>query len=130
MLGPYADVVLLIGSMQHEDVRTDPAERPMLVADTLAGSATSGSLSGFASAHQRLPLLMSGAQGARSADRAIGPHYSADKLTATLFYDASRGEEYYLDDQPVGELTRLAQTCPLLSIDGAATAFIRFGVGE
>ena len=53
---------------------------------------------------------------------------SADSSTATLFYNA-RGEEYYLDDQPVGELTHLPQTCPLLSIDSAATAFTRFGVG-
>ena len=53
---------------------------------------------------------------------------SADGSTATLFYDV-RGEEYYLDDQPVGELTHLAQTCALLSIDSAATTFTRFGVG-
>ena len=53
---------------------------------------------------------------------------SADSSTATLFYDM-RGEEYYLDDQPVGELTHLPRTIPLLSVDGAATAFARFGVG-
>ena len=45
--------------MLHEEVCTDPAGRPVLVADALAGRATSGSLSGFASAHQRLPLLVS-----------------------------------------------------------------------
>ena len=53
---------------------------------------------------------------------------STDSSTAVLFYDV-RGEEYYLDDQPAGELTHLPQTAPLLSIDGAATAFTRFGVG-
>ena len=53
---------------------------------------------------------------------------SADSSTATLFYDA-RGEKYYLDDQPVAELVHLPQTIPLLSVDGAATAFTRFGVG-
>ena len=53
---------------------------------------------------------------------------SADGSTATLFYDV-RGKEYYLDDQPVGELVLLPQSIPLLSVDGAATAFTRFGVG-
>ena len=61
MLGPYAGVALLLGSMLHEDVRTDPVGRPMLVAATLASWATSGSLSGFASVHQQLPLLVSAA---------------------------------------------------------------------
>ena len=41
----------------------------------------------------------------------------------------SGGKEYYLDDQPVSELTHLAQAIPLLSINGAAIAFTRFGVG-
>ena len=50
---------------------------------------------------------------------------SADGSTATLFYDA----RYYLDDQPIGELVHLPKTIPLLSVDGAATAFTRFGVG-
>ena len=59
MLGPYVDVVLLLGPMLREDVRTDPGGRPMLVAETLASWSTTGSLSGFASAHQRLPLLVS-----------------------------------------------------------------------
>ena len=36
MLGPYADVVLLLGPMLHEHVRTDPGGRPMLVAEALA----------------------------------------------------------------------------------------------
>jgi hypothetical protein len=45
-----------------------------------------------------------------------------------LFYDV-RGEEFYLDDEPVGELRHLPQTIPLLSADGSATAFTRFGVG-
>ena len=58
MLGPYADVALLFGPMLHEDVRTDPGGHPTLVAATLARWATSGSLSGFASAHQQLPLLV------------------------------------------------------------------------
>ena len=59
MLKPYADVVLLLGPMLHEEVRTDQAGRPVLVADALARWATSSSLSGFASAHQRLSLLVS-----------------------------------------------------------------------
>ena len=53
---------------------------------------------------------------------------SADDSTAKLFYDV-RGEEYYLDDQTIGELVHLPQSIPLLSVDGAATAFTRFGVG-
>ena len=53
---------------------------------------------------------------------------SADGSTAKLFYDV-RGEEFYLDDEPVGELHHLPQTIPLLSVDGSATAFTRFGVG-
>ena len=61
MLGPYADVVLLLGPILHEGVRTNPGRRPMLVAATLAGWVTSGSLSGFASAHQQLPLLVAAA---------------------------------------------------------------------
>ena len=62
MPGPYADVALLLGPMLHEGVRTNPGGgRPMLVAATLAGWATSGSLSGFASAHQQLPLLVAAA---------------------------------------------------------------------
>ena len=40
MLGPYADVILLFGPMLHEDVRTDPGGRPMLVAETLAAWAS------------------------------------------------------------------------------------------
>ena len=59
MLGPYADVALLFGPMLREDVRTDPDGRPMLVAETLASWATSGSLASFATAHRRLPLLVS-----------------------------------------------------------------------
>ena len=59
MLGPYADVALLFGPMLREDVRTDPDGHPMLVAETLASWATSGSLAGFATAHRRLPLLVS-----------------------------------------------------------------------
>ena len=61
MLGPYADVALLLGPMLHEGVRTDSGGRPMLVAAMLAGWATSGSLSGFATARQQLPLLVSAA---------------------------------------------------------------------
>ena len=61
MLGPYADVILLLGPVLHEEVRTDPAGRPMLVADTLASWATTGALASFASVHQRLPLLVAGA---------------------------------------------------------------------
>ena len=53
---------------------------------------------------------------------------STDGSTAKLFYDV-RGEEFYLDDEPVGELRHLPQTIPLLSVDGSATAFTRFGVG-
>ena len=53
---------------------------------------------------------------------------SADGSTAKLFFDV-RGEEFYLDDEPVGELHHLPQRIPLLSVDGAATAFTRFGVG-
>ena len=53
---------------------------------------------------------------------------SADGSTAKLFYDV-RGEEFYLDTEPIGELRHLPQTIPLLSIDGAATAFTRFGAG-
>ena len=37
MLGPYADVALLLGPVLHEIVRTDPSGRPMPVAETLAG---------------------------------------------------------------------------------------------
>ena len=59
MLGPNADIVLLLGLMLHEHVRTDPGGRPMLVAETLATWSTTGSLAGFASAHRRLPLLVS-----------------------------------------------------------------------
>ena len=59
MLGPYADVALLFGPMLREDVRTDPGGRPMLVAETLASWATSGALATFATAHRRLPLLVS-----------------------------------------------------------------------
>ena len=59
MLGPYADVSLLLGPMLREDVRTDPGGRPMLVADALASWATAGSLANFAAVHQRLPLLVS-----------------------------------------------------------------------
>ena len=59
MLGPYADVSLLFGPMLREDVRTDPGGRPMLVAETLASWATAGSLASFATAHRRLPLLVS-----------------------------------------------------------------------
>ena len=58
MLGPYADIILLLGPMLREGVRTDPAGRPMLVAATLAVWATSGSLSAFSAAHQQLPLLV------------------------------------------------------------------------
>ena len=61
MLGPYADIILLLGPMLREGVRTDPGGRPMLVAATLAVWATSGSLSGFSAAHQQLPLLVSSA---------------------------------------------------------------------
>ena len=59
ILEPYADVVLLLGPMLREDVRTDPGGRPMLVAETLASWSTTGSLSGFVSVHRRLPLLVS-----------------------------------------------------------------------
>ena len=52
----------MLGPMLHEDVRTNPAGCPMLVAATLVGWATSGSLAGFASAHQQLlPLLVAAA---------------------------------------------------------------------
>ena len=63
VLGPYADAILLLGPMLHERARTDPAGRPiMLVAATLAACAScSGVFSSFASTHQRLPLLVSGA---------------------------------------------------------------------
>ena len=59
MLGPFADVSLLLGPMLREDVRTDPGGRPMLVADALASWATAGTLASFAAVHQRLPLLVS-----------------------------------------------------------------------
>ena len=59
MLGPFADVSLLLGPMLREDVRTDPGGRPMLVAEALASWATAGSLANFAAVHQRLPLLVS-----------------------------------------------------------------------
>ena len=59
MLGPYADVALLFGPMLREDVRTDPGGRPMLVAEALASWAASGALATFATAHRRLPLLVS-----------------------------------------------------------------------
>ena len=63
MLGPYADVVaLLIGPMPRECVRTDPSGRPMLVTEALASWSTTGSLAGFATAHRRLPLLVSEAR--------------------------------------------------------------------
>ena len=52
MLGPYADVILLFGPMLHEDVRTSPEGRPMLVTAPLAAWACSGS------AHRQLPLLV------------------------------------------------------------------------
>ena len=58
MLGPYADIILLLGPMLREGVRTDPGGRPMLVATTLAVWATSGSLSGLSAVHQQLPLLV------------------------------------------------------------------------
>ena len=61
MLGPYADVILLFGSLLHEDVRTSPRGRPMLVAATLAAWACSGALSNFGSAHRQLPLLVASA---------------------------------------------------------------------
>ena len=52
---------------------------------------------------------------------------SADGSAAKLFYDV-RGEEFYLDDEPVGKLHHLPQNIPLLSVDSAAAAFTRFGV--
>ena len=58
MLGPYADIILLLGPMLREGVRTDPGGRPMLVAATLAVWSTSGSLSGLSAVHQQLPLLV------------------------------------------------------------------------
>ena len=58
MLGPYADISLLLGPMLREGVRTNPGGRPMLVATALAVWATSGSLSGFSAVHQQLPLLV------------------------------------------------------------------------
>ena len=58
MLGPYADISLLLGPMLREDVRTDPGGRPMLVATTLAVWSTSGSLAGLSAVHQKLPLLV------------------------------------------------------------------------
>ena len=58
MLGPYADVILLFGPLLHEDVRTSPEGRPMLVAATLAAWASSGALSNLGSAHRHLPLLV------------------------------------------------------------------------
>ena len=58
MLGPYADISLLLGPMLREDVRTDPGGRPMLVATTLAVWSTSGSLAGLSAVHQQLPLLV------------------------------------------------------------------------
>ena len=45
--------------MLREDVRTDPGGRPMLIAETLASWATTGSLTIFATQHRRLPLLVS-----------------------------------------------------------------------
>ena len=65
--------------------------------------------------------------GPGSATKCTVKALSANKLTTALFYDA-RDEEYYLDDVPVGELTHLPQTIALLSVDGAATSFTRFGV--
>ena len=85
MLGPYVDVVLLLGPMLREDVRTDPGGRPMLVAETLASWSTTGSLSGFASAHRWLPLLVSQAlkaQRTRSADGAVGRHHGVPRYAA------------------------------------------------
>ena len=75
MLGPYADVALLLGPMLREDVRTDPGGRPMLVAETLASWATAGSLAGFATAHRRLPLLVS---------EALKEHVLPVELTASI----------------------------------------------
>ena len=75
MLGPYADVILLFGSMLHEDVRTSPEGRPMLVAATLAAWASSGALSGFVSAHRQLPLLVA---------EALEEHALPNELTAAI----------------------------------------------
>ena len=75
ILEPYADVVLLLGPMLREDVRTDPGGRPMLVAGTRASWATIGSLAGFASAHRRLPLLVS---------EALKEHVLPIELTASI----------------------------------------------
>ena len=75
MLGPYADVALLFGPMLREDVRTDPGGRPMLVAETLASWATAGSLASFATAHRRLPLLVS---------EALKEHILPVQLTASI----------------------------------------------
>ena len=58
MLGPYADAILLFGSMLHESVGTNPAGRLMLVAATLAVWASSGVLSSLMSSHPQLPLLV------------------------------------------------------------------------
>ena len=75
MLGPFADVALLLGPMLREDVRTDPGGRPMLVAETLASWATAGSLASFAAVHQRLPLLVS---------EALKEHVLPIELTAAI----------------------------------------------
>ena len=75
MLGPYADAILLFGSMLHEDVRTSPEGRLMLIAATLAAWASSGALSGFVSAHQQLPLLMA---------EALEEHALPNELTAAI----------------------------------------------
>ena len=54
ILGPYADVVLLLGSILRKDVRTDPGGRPMLVAET--GTKTSLSKYVFwKTGHVRVP---------------------------------------------------------------------------
>ena len=68
-------VVLLLGPMLHEHVRTDPGGRPMLVAETLATWPTTGSLAGFLSAHRRLPLLVS---------EALKEHVLAIELSAAI----------------------------------------------
>ena len=52
----------------------------------------------------------------------------AEAPMAPLFYDV-RGKEYTLGDVPVEELAHVHQKIPLLSVDAAATAFTKFGLG-
>ena len=86
MLGPYADVVLLFGPVLHEDMRTDPGGRPMLVAETLAAWASSGELRRAFVLRIHAPAAAvargGGAQRTRSADRAVGVHHDFPRHAA------------------------------------------------